>query len=158
MLGSVGCGASPEVKDFLEKVGPPKNHVAEVEALRKPAYETTFKALEINHTEPWARLIALREPSQKAGAESARQFDYLTSHLPPPDARGFAMAYVEYLKGEKAYFDSMHIVDALIDTIPRGGAPPSVSDLQQDDAALAKLAAQTAEDFPKIQATYERTR
>lgn len=158
VLVSVGCGASPEVRDYLEKLGPPKNHVAEVETLRQAAYKSTFEALKVNATEPWARIIALREPSVQADTESAKQLSFLMSNRPPSNMQGYWMAYTTYLQSESSYFQAMHTVDALLDTIPRGGAPPSLGDLQQDDAGLAKLAARLAEDFPKVQATYERAR
>ena len=42
---SVGCGPSRQEREFLEGLGPPKNHVAEVEKLRQPIFQRTIQAL-----------------------------------------------------------------------------------------------------------------
>ena len=155
----VGCGASREVRDYLEKLGPPKNHLAEVEKLRQPIFQRTMQALKQRRTgDPFAELAGLRAQMEAARTESAAQRQYLTGHPCPPDCRGFYIAYYKFLQAEDSYFKGNDVIFAALDGIPRGGAAPNLIELEFDDQVFSKMATSAAEDFKAIQATYERTR
>ena len=154
-----GCGASREVRDYLEKLGPPKNHLAEIEKLRQPIFQRAITALKERRSgDPYVEVLGLRTQVLAARAEWSKQMTYLMAQPPPADCRGFYLAYYQYLQREDSYFKSTEVIFALLDTIPRGGAAPGLRELTLDDQSLTKSATQAGEDFKAIEATYQRTR